>query len=81
MIERIEELRVAGAEREIAAARLTARRWRSCGCATSGARPSCRSCCAAWPQLEPAQRAAVGKAANQARQALEALIEDARGAS
>ena len=47
---------------------------RSCACATSVARPSCRSCCAASPSSQPEQRGAVGKAANQARQALEALI-------
>ena len=56
-----------------------ARRSRSCASATSAARPSCRTCCAASPQLPPEERGAVGTAANQARQALEALIE-ARGA-
>ena len=77
------------ADRRAARARPSARspppapatRSRSCACATSGARPSCRSCCAASPRCAPEQRGAVGKAANQARQALEALIEARAGAA
>ena len=60
-------------------------RSRSCACATSAARPSCRTCCAASPSCRPRSAAPVGKAANQARQALEALIDArarrARGAA
>ena len=53
-------------------------RSRSCACATSAARRSCRRLLREVAALPPEQRAAVGKAANEARQALEALIE-ARG--
>ena len=52
-----------------------ARRWRSCACATSGARPSCPQMLRGVAELEPERRGEVGSAANQARQALEALIE------
>ena len=54
-------------------------RSRTCGSATSAARPSCRTCCEASPSFRRRNGAATGKAANQARQALEAAIED-RGA-
>ena len=58
-----------GARRATGRARAGARR------ATSAARPSCRTCCAASPQLPPEERGAVGRAANEARQALEAAID------
>ena len=77
MIERIEQLRQQ-AEDEIIAARFQRGTRAAASHATWGARQSCRSCCAGSRAAEPEQRAAVGKAANQARAALEALI-DARG--
>ena len=80
MLERIDELRGGGRGGD-RRRRHHGARSRSCACASSGARPSCPTCCAASAELPPEQRGAVGKAANQARQALEALIDAAHGAS
>ncbi len=77
MIERIQELQREAEQRD-RGRRIERASSRSCACATSDARPSCRSCCAASPRSSPRERGAVGKAANQARQALEALIAGAR---
>ena len=49
--------------------------------ASSAARPSCRTCCAASPSCRPRSAARSARRANQARQALEALDRRARGAS
>ena len=48
---------------------------------TSAARPSCPNLLRDVAQLPPEERAATGKAANEARQALEAAIERKRAAS
>jgi phenylalanyl-tRNA synthetase alpha chain len=76
MIERIEELRAQG-ETEIAAAR-GAEELEQLRVRYLGRKAELPQMLRGVAQLEPAQRGAVGKAANQARQALEALIE-ARG--
>jgi phenylalanyl-tRNA synthetase alpha chain len=77
MIERIQELRTQG-EAEIAAARggeaLEQLRVRYLG-----RKAELPQMLRGVAQLEPAQRGAVGKAANQARQALESLIEERAG--
>ena len=48
---------------------------RTRACATSAARPSCRNLLRGVAQLPPEERGAVGRAANEARRALEAAIE------
>jgi phenylalanyl-tRNA synthetase alpha chain len=73
MIERIEELRVQG-EAEIAAAS-GADELEQLRVRFLGRKAELPQMLRGVAQLEPAQRGAVGKAANQARQALEALIE------
>ena len=52
--------------------------WRRRGSPTSAARPSCRTCCAASRSSPPEERGAVGRAANEARKALEAAVEARR---
>jgi phenylalanyl-tRNA synthetase alpha chain len=76
MIERIEELRAQG-EAEIAAAR-GADELEQLRVRYLGRKAELPQMLRGVAQLEPAQRGAVGKAANEARQALDALIE-ARG--
>jgi phenylalanyl-tRNA synthetase alpha chain len=73
MIERIEELRVHG-EAEIAAAS-GADELEQLRVRYLGRKAELPQMLRGVAQLEPAERGAVGKAANQARQALEALIE------
>src|ERR1700722_19328299 len=73
MIERIEELRTQG-EAEIAAAS-GADELEQLRVRYLGRKAELPQMLRGVAQLEPAERGAVGKAANQARQALEALIE------
>ncbi len=73
MIERIEELRAQG-EAEIAAAS-GAEELEQLRVRHLGRKAELPQMLRGVAQLEPAERGAVGKAANQARQALEALIE------
>src|SRR3978361_1435486 len=73
MIERIEELRAQG-EAEIAAAS-GAEQLEQLRVRYLGRKAELPQMLRGVAQLEPAERGAVGKAANQARQALEALIE------
>ena len=74
MIERIEELRAHG-EAEIAAAS-GAEELEQLRVRYLGRKAELPQMLRGVAQLEPAERGAVGKAANQARQALEALIEE-----
>src|ERR1700727_1972228 len=73
MIERIEQLR-AQAEEEISAA-LTSEVLEGLRVGYVGRKAELPQLLRGVAQLEPTQRGEVGKAANQARQALEALIE------